>query len=103
MIIGLGTDANNDIGWGAHTELADMVQCGLTPSEAIVAGTRTSAAILKLDDLGTLAAGKSADFIVLDANPLDNILNTRKIDKVYSRGTAVDRAALSRMFTAEAN
>ena len=103
MIIGLGTDGNGDIGYGAHTELADMVFCGLTPAEAIVAGTRTSAEILKLDQLGTVAAGKSADFIVLNANPLDNILNTRKIDKVYQRGTTIDRAALSRTFTAEAN
>jgi imidazolonepropionase-like amidohydrolase len=103
MVIGLGTDANNDIGWAAHVELADMVRCGLTPAEAIVAGTKTSAAILKLDDLGTVAAGKSADFIVLDANPLDDILNTRKINKVYSRGAALDRPAMSRTFTSEAN
>jgi imidazolonepropionase-like amidohydrolase len=103
MVIGLGTDANNDIGWGAHTELADMVRCGLTPAEAIVAGTRTSAAILKLDDLGMVAAGKSADFLVLDANPIDDILNTRRINKVYNRGTALDRAAMSRTFTSEAN
>jgi imidazolonepropionase-like amidohydrolase len=78
-----------------------MVRCGLTPAEAIVAGTRTSAAILKLDDLGTVAAGKSADFIVLDANPLDDILNTRKINRVYNRGAALDRAAMSRVFTSE--
>jgi imidazolonepropionase-like amidohydrolase len=103
MIIGLGTDGNTDIGWGAHTELADLVFCGLTPAEAIVAGTRTAAEILKLDQLGTITAGKCADFIVLDANPLDNILNTRKIDKVYQRGTAIDRAALSKSFTTEAN
>jgi imidazolonepropionase-like amidohydrolase len=102
-IIGLGTDGNGDIGWSAHTELADMVFCGLSPAEAIVAGTRTSAEILKLDQLGTVAAGKSGDFIVLDGNPLDNILNTRKINKVYLKGTAVDRAALSRSFTTEAN
>jgi len=103
MIIGLGTDANDDIGWGAHTELADMVHCGLTPAEAIVAGTRTSAEILKLNDLGTIAAGKSADFVVLDANPLDSILNTRKISQVYQRGGMVDRAVLAKNFVAEAN
>ncbi|MEO5739481.1 MAG: amidohydrolase family protein [Vicinamibacterales bacterium] len=101
MMIGLGTDGNVDIGWGVHTELADMVFCGLTPAEAIVAGTRTSAEILKLDQLGTVAVGKSADFIVLDANPLDSITNSRKINKVYQRGTAVDRAALSRTLSAE--
>src|SRR5262249_39771933 len=78
MIIGLGTDADNNPGTGAHTELADMVHCGLTPAEAIVAGTSTSARILKLDALGSVANGKSADFVVLTANPLDDILNTRK-------------------------
>src|SRR5262249_61516982 len=102
MVIGLGTDGANDIGWGAHTELADMVTCGLSPAEAIVAGTRNSAEILKLNDLGTVAPGKSADFVVLDANPLDNIVNTRKINKVFMRGTAVDRAMLSKSFTTEA-
>jgi imidazolonepropionase-like amidohydrolase len=103
MIIGLGTDGNTDIGWGAHTELADMVFCGLTPAQAVIAGTRTSAQILKLDQLGTIATGKSADFLVLDANPLDNILNTRKINQVYQRGTAIDRAGLRKGFVTEAN
>jgi imidazolonepropionase-like amidohydrolase len=102
MIIGLGTDGAGDIGWSEHTELADMAMCGLTPMEAIVAATRTSAEILKLNDLGTVAPGKSADFVVLDANPLDNILNTRTIDRVFMRGTAVDRAALRKSFTSEA-
>jgi imidazolonepropionase-like amidohydrolase len=102
MIIGLGTDGNVDIGWGAHLELADMVFCGLTPAEAIVAATKTSAEILKLDDLGTIAPGKSADFIVLDANPLDDITNSRKISSVYQRGRAIDRAALGKTLRAEA-
>ena len=64
--------------------------------------TKTSAEILKLDDLGTVATGKSADFLVLDANPLDNILNTRKINKVYQRGLAIDRAAMAKELSAEA-
>jgi len=103
MVIGLGTDANNDIGWAAHVELADMVRCGFTPAEAIVAGTRTSAAILKLDDLGADAAANDAEFNLLNVDQVEDILNTRKINKVYNRGAALDRAAMSRMFTSEAN
>ena len=71
-----------------------MVSAGMTPAQVITAATKTSAGILKMDQLGTVAPGKSADFIVLDANPLDNITNTRKIAKVYLRGKEVDRAGL---------
>ncbi len=77
--IGFGTDAGVSVGWNAHTELADMVAAGMTPAQVIVSATRTSAEILQLDQLGTIAAGKSADFVALDANPLDDITNTRRI------------------------
>jgi len=97
--IGFGTDAGVSVGWVAHTELADMVAAGMTPAEVIVAATRTSAEILKLNQLGTIAEGKSADFIALDASPLDDITNTRKISKVYLRGQEVDRAALRKGWT----
>jgi len=66
---------------------------GLTPAEAIVAATRDSAEAAHLNT-GMVAAGRSADFIVLDANPLDNIANSRKINKVFLRGQELDRAAL---------
>jgi imidazolonepropionase-like amidohydrolase len=90
--IGLATDSA--VGWTAHIELEDMVVAGMTPAEVIVAATQTSAEILGVTDHGTVAAGKSASFIVLEANPLDNITNTRRIVDVYLRGTAVDRAGL---------
>jgi imidazolonepropionase-like amidohydrolase len=86
----LGTDGNK--AWGPHEELYDMVDSGLTPMQAIVAATRNGAEFLKMNDVGTLEAGKTADFIVLDANPVDDITNTRKISAVYLRGVAVDRS-----------
>ena len=93
VTIGFGTDGG--AGWSPHAEMEDMVRAGMTPADVIVAATRNSADLLALDDLGTLEAGKSADFVVLGANPLDDITNTRRIVDVYLRGTAVARAALS--------
>jgi len=103
VTIGFGTDAGigAPYGWAAHAELADMVTAGLTPAQAIAAATGTTARILRLDDAGTLAAGKTADFIVLDANPLDDIRHTRRIAQVYLRGTAVNRARLRAAWTNE--
>ena len=76
-----------------HRELQLMVQAGLTTAQALAAATVTSAEFLRLTDRGTIAAGKSADFIVLDANPLDDIANTTKISKVYLRGQEIQRTA----------
>jgi molybdenum ABC transporter molybdate-binding protein len=102
--LGLGDDAGATnggfyFGFGSHIEIASMVEAGLTPAEAITAATRNPAAFLKRDDVGTVAAGKSADFIVLDANPLDDINNTRRIAEVYLRGARVDRPALRAKWT----
>jgi imidazolonepropionase-like amidohydrolase len=87
----MGTDGNRP--WGPHEEMADMVAAGMTPAQVLVASTRNSAEFLRLADLGTLEAGKSADFIVLDANPVDDITNTRRISAVYLRGAQVDRTS----------
>jgi imidazolonepropionase-like amidohydrolase len=88
--ITLGTDGNRP--WGPHEEMEDMVAAGMTPMQVIVAATRNSAEFMRLSDTGTLQAGKSADFIVLDANPLDDIKNTRRISVVVLRGAPVDRS-----------
>lgn len=87
----LGTDGDG-AGWDAHEEMADMVAAGMTPADVIVASTSAAAAVAGLDDRGTVAEGMSADFIVLEANPLENIYNTRRIDAVYLRGSEVDRS-----------
>jgi imidazolonepropionase-like amidohydrolase len=92
--IALGTDGN--VPWAHHLEMEDMVAAGMTPAQVITAATRNAAEFLKMSDVGTVATGKSADFIVLDANPLDDITNTRRIASVYLRGAAVDRAAVQR-------
>jgi imidazolonepropionase-like amidohydrolase len=94
----LGTDAGvhpgHTFGTADHVELARWVQLGVKPAGAIVAATSTPAQLLGIRDMGTLAVGKSADFVVLDANPLDDIRNTRRIASVYLRGRALDRAAM---------
>jgi imidazolonepropionase-like amidohydrolase len=101
-----------DVGWGPtaslvgtffgyaeHEELAAFVRLGMTPTQAIVAATGRPAEAFGLSEVGTIEPGKSADFIVLTANPLAEIANTRTIDRVYLRGEALDRAALRARWT----
>jgi imidazolonepropionase-like amidohydrolase len=105
--IGVGTDGGGQqgdqfIGWTMHAELENLVMAGLPPAAVLVSATRASAEILGQDDLGLVAAGKSADFVVLDANPLDDITNTRRINRVFLRGIEIDRAKLRTGFMSRA-
>jgi imidazolonepropionase-like amidohydrolase len=99
----LGTDAGiaarHAFGWADHHEIARWVELGVTPQEAIIAATSRPAELLGLKDLGMLANGKSASFVVLNANPLENIKNLRQIDNVYLAGVKLDRQAMLKEFT----
>jgi imidazolonepropionase-like amidohydrolase len=97
MVIAMGTDGTGD-GFGSHEQIEAYTRCGMTPMQAIVAATGTNARVLHLDRLGTIATGKEASFNVLDANPVDNITNTRRISKVYLRGKEIDRQAVRTKF-----
>src|SRR5213079_3788334 len=81
-------------GMSEQHELESMLKAGMTPMQVIVAATSRPAEYLKLTKMGVLAAGKEADFLVLDANPLDDITNTRRIAQVVLKGRPVDRNAL---------
>ena len=97
--IAFGTDGST--AWRVPIEMEDMVAAGMSPAAVITAATRNSAELLQLADVGTVEADKSADFIVLDANPLDDITNSRRIAAVYLRGEKVDRAALRASWTGQ--
>jgi imidazolonepropionase-like amidohydrolase len=91
--IAFGTDGST--AWAPHLEMEDMVRSGMSSGDVIVAATLTSARLVGLEsELGSVTPGKSADFIVLDADPLEEITNTRRISDVYLRGEALDREAL---------
>ena len=98
--IALGTDsgtANVPMGWGTHHELELYVDAGLTPMQAIVAATATSASVtppVGEAEFGTLEVGKIADLVVLDADPLEDIRNTLAIDRVMKGGAWVEREGL---------
>ena len=87
----LGTDGN--IPWAPHQEMEAMAMSGMTPMQVIVASTGRAAEFLRFTDTGTLQTGKNADLLVLDANPLENITNTRRINAVYYRGQMVTRSS----------
>jgi imidazolonepropionase-like amidohydrolase len=78
-------------GYFAHWELALMVDAGFTPAEALHAATGRAAEFLQVEDLGTLERSHWADFVVLDADPLADILNSRAINSVYIAGRQVQQ------------
>jgi imidazolonepropionase-like amidohydrolase len=92
--VGFGTDSGalpgRIPGFAEHHELELMVQAGLTPMQAITAATGRNAELLHAADRGTIAAGKRADLLVLDADPLVDIRNTQKIVAVYHNGRSID-------------
>jgi imidazolonepropionase-like amidohydrolase len=95
IVLGGDTGLQDDpFGFAEHRELELMVEAGMSPMQAIVAATRNGAEYLGLRTTGVLTPGKHADFIVLDANPLDDITNTRRIARIFLAGLEVNRNSL---------
>ena len=101
----LGTDAgavpNHPFGFTGHRELEIYVRLGMTPMQAIIAGTSNVALHLGLANRGSLQVGKSADLILLSENPLNNIRNTRSIERVILNGIEVDRESLRQKWSSQ--
>jgi len=93
-----GVSAKYSFGFAEHHEIALYVKYGMSPAEAIVVSTSRPTEVLRIKDTGTLTKGKRADFIVLNANPLENIRNTHAISNVYLNGVRLDREALGVQF-----
>ena len=97
--IGLGSDGGSSLdfpGLMTHRELELLVKAGLSPMDVIVAATRTGAfALRKTDELGTIEPGRMADLLLVSANPLEDVRNLRKIDRIMLHGEWVDRDHLA--------
>jgi imidazolonepropionase-like amidohydrolase/2-keto-3-deoxy-L-rhamnonate aldolase RhmA len=95
LVLGADTGVEDHLfGVAEHLELEAMVDAGMTPEQVLVSATSRAAEYLHLDDRGSLATGKRADLLVLDASPLVDIANTRRIARVLIDGAEIDRAAL---------
>jgi hypothetical protein len=98
-----GTDCSwsnpyNFPGWALHQEFELLAQCGLSPMEVLQTSTRNAARFLgELDHHGTIEERKTANLVLLNANPLEDIRNTRKIDSVVLRGKLLARADLDKL------
>jgi imidazolonepropionase-like amidohydrolase len=96
-----GTDASNQLlvpGLSLHTELELLVEAGLTPSDALQTATLNTAQLLGADSIGILAPGKVADLVILQANPLTDIHNTRTVQRVMVRGQLYSADSLRATF-----
>ncbi len=95
LILGADTGLEDHVfGLAEQLELQAMVEAGMTPAQGIVAATSRAAEFLHLADTGSLQPGQRADFLVLDANPLDDIGNTRRISRMFINGVEIDRTSL---------
>ncbi|MGI9628152.1 MAG: amidohydrolase family protein [Longimicrobiales bacterium] len=94
--VAFGTDGGAP--WSVHQELEDMVRAGLPESTVLTAATSSAAQLMELNDVGMVAPGYSADFLVLNGNPLQDITETRNISDVYLAGQKVEREALATQF-----
>ena len=93
-----GTDTGNPFafpGYGLHQELRLMVEAGVAPMDALAAASANAARFFKQEEQwGSIKAGQAADFLVLDADPLADIMNTRRIAYVIQNGAVIDRKSL---------
>lgn len=101
ILVSMGTDSGamplRAQGFSEHLELQLMTEAGLTPLQALTVATKNSAKALKIDKgFGTIEAGKTADFIIVDGNPAKNIQDTRKIFSIYKAGKEVSKGILNK-------
>jgi imidazolonepropionase-like amidohydrolase len=97
LVLGADTGVEDHLfGVAEHLEMQAMVDAGMTPAEVVIAATRRAAEYLRVEDRGSLTPGKRADFLVLEASPLNDIVNARRISRLYLGGVEIDRAALRR-------
>lgn len=93
----VGTDDLRDFGEPVHLELERLVECGLTPREAIAAATSTPARLMRREDVGAIVSGAEASFLIVDADPVADVRNLRRLSGIVLRGQYLDAAQLAAM------